>query len=141
MSATCGDYGGVSAGGTPCSRRAGWGVEGAATGRCMYHLPDASRPRASTGQVPPPPAGLSAEAAEAWRRVLETGVLDATELLILRGALEHWDTYQRAHAELAAGPLTVDGKVNPVALIARDAYPAFRSAVAQLGLEVLDLGY
>lgn len=36
---TCGDFGGLTTAGTPCTKQAGSGTEELGTGRCSYHLP------------------------------------------------------------------------------------------------------
>ena len=132
---TCGEQGGVNARGDPCARASGWGVPGSAAGLCMHHRE--ARPRAKGADAPEPPAGLSAEAATAWRAVLGDWVLDPAEGLILWGALEAWDTYRSARELVLKEGVVVDGKRHPAALVMRDSFAAFRTGVAQLGLEAI----
>lgn len=135
----CAEFGGVTAKGKPCTRDAGWGRD-ASGGPCKHHA-DPGRPKAGEdAELPPPPDGLSEQAAETWRAVLSEWVLSAEELLTLQGALESWDAYRQARRVLGEeGPvLEADSgavKRHPAALVARDALRDYRDGIRQLGLE------
>ena len=92
----------------------------------------------------PPPRHLSKLTKDVWRQVLESWDLDPTGLLLLRGGLEQWDTYQRARKELAkADALTVTSdtgvvRQHPAAKIALDALGESRQCFRQLALELPD---
>lgn len=139
----CHEFGGETAKGNPCQRRAGWGRD-ASGGPCKYHA-GAGRQRTENGdQVPEPPTGLSEQAAATWRDVLADWVLSSEELLVLQGALESWDLYREARATLReSGPVSRNPesgnvKRNPAALVARDALRDYRDGIRQLGLEHLE---
>jgi len=137
----CGEYGGETAKGRPCQRKAGWGTD-ASSGRCMYHHEARPRRSADGGAAPPPPeppADLSPEAADVWRAVVAAWILGPEELLVLRGALESWDLYQDARATLRAEGTTIPSggggmKRHPAALVGRDAFRDYRSALGELGV-------
>ncbi len=106
---------------------------------------EAEPPVVTTAPPPRPPSGLSREARQLWRRVVETWVMDPAGEALLRGACEAWDRYQAARQELAAaGQLTVtlaSGAVraHPAAKLADDAFHSFRMTIKQLGLELEDV--
>lgn len=137
----CSQFGGETAKGEPCQRRAGWGRD-TSTGPCKYH--HQRRPRRDADEdedapAPEPPAVLSADAQRVWRAMLERWVLGEEELLTLRGGLESWDLYQQARATLRQdGPVVeTDGgapKRHPAALVARDAFRDYQAAMRELGL-------
>lgn len=136
----CAQFGGETEKGRPCQKPAGWGRD-ASTGPCKHHAVD-GRKRAEDGDdVPDPPPGLSEQAKATWRAVLDEWFLSAEELLTFQGALEAWDLYREARAELMdEGPVTVNPesgtrKRNPAALVARDALRDYRDGIRQLGLE------
>ncbi len=137
---TCGDYGGVNARGKPCERTAGWGVD-ALTGPCTYHVRRAPREHAASNKgASTPPAGLSDQAAGVWQAVLAEWVLGSEELLVLQGALESWDAYTVARAQVKReGPVAVSrsgvAKRHPALLVARDSFRDFRESFRQLGLD------
>lgn len=91
-------------------------------------------------ELPTPPIHLSEEAAAKWNAIVSEWVLDTPALLILRGSLEMWDSYQGYRAVVAqeggtfrAGSGQV--KVHPAAKLALDSFAAFRAGMRQLGLE------
>lgn len=92
----------------------------------------------------PPPRHLSKLTKKVWCQVLESWDLDPTGLLLLRGGLEQYDTYQRARAELAkaAALVTVSdtgvARQHPAAKIALDALGEARQCFRMLGLELPD---
>lgn len=134
----CSDFGGETKRGNPCQRRAGWGRD-ASSGPCKYHA-SSRRERAENGdEVPEPPPGLSEQAQETWRAVMEGWVLSSEELLTLQGAFEDWDLYRSARATVQEeGPVVETGgggkKRHPAALVARDALRDYRAAIRDLGL-------
>lgn len=134
----CGDFGGETAKGEPCARRAGWGTD-ASTGRCVYH-PGPTRQRTGEGaEIPPPPSHLSSESSEAWRAILAEFVLGPEELLNLAGTLECWDLYREARAVVQReGSVVETGsggpKRHPAVLVARDALRDYRSGIRELGV-------
>lgn len=138
----CGEFGGTTAKGEKCTKPAGWGRD-ASGGPCKYHVRDGRQRQEDGDQVPEPPPGLSEQAAETWRAVLEDWVLSSEELLVLQGALESWDLYREARANLReSGPVSRNSdsgavKRNPAALVARDALRDYRDGIRQLGLEHL----
>lgn len=135
---TCGDFGGETAKGNPCSRRAGWGTD-ASSGRCKHHQ-GPSRPRTGDdAEIPPPPDHLSAQAAECWRAILADYVLGPEELLNLSGTLASWDLYSEARETLREeGAVVATGsggmKRHPSVLIARDALRDYRAGIRELGV-------
>lgn len=136
----CGDYGGRNARGKPCERAAGWGVD-SVTGPCMYHVERSPREHAAGDEgTKAPPAGLSDQAAGVWSAVVAEWVLGAEELLVLEGALESWDTYTVARAQVKReGPVVTSpsgvSKRHPALLVARDSFRDFRDSFRQLGLD------
>ena len=137
---TCGDYGGKNARGKPCERAAGWGVD-ASTGPCTYHVTRAPREHATDDDgTSAPPTGLSDQAAGVWCAVLAEWVLGAEELLVLQGALESWDAYTVARAQVKReGPVVTSrsgvAKRHPALLVARDSFRDFRDSFRQLGID------
>lgn len=137
----CGDFGGETAKGQPCTRAAGWGRD-ASTGPCKHHR---ERPHAS-GDVPddwppPPPDGMSEDARGVWRAAVDIWVLGPEELLTLRGALESWDLYARARDRLSREGTVVESdsgavKRHPAAIVARDALRDYRAGMAELGIQI-----
>lgn len=133
----CHEFGGETAKGRPCQRKAGWGRD-ASTGPCKYHR--AARQRADDGDdVPDPPEGLSEQAKETWQAVVSAWILSAEELLVLQGSLEAWDLYRSARARLEreGAVVTTDGggaKRHPAALVARDALRDYRAGIRELGV-------
>ena len=100
---------------------------------------------AETKRPPPAPRHLSKEARAMWRQITDVWAMDPAGEALLRGALEFWDTYQAARAELAAVGLTFTnantGNISPHPLVktAKDAFHAFRLTIKQLGLELEDV--
>lgn len=137
----CGDFGGETAKGNPCTRAAGWGCD-ASTGRCKHHRRDApARAVDSGGEAPDAPPNLSDQARKVWAAVVEEFALAPEALLVLQGALESWDTYREARARLDRDGAVVEGegamKRHPAALVARDAFRDYRAALRELGVESL----
>lgn len=135
----CGDYGGENARGKPCERAGGWGTD-MLTGRCTYHVERSPRRHAGSDGSADPPAGLSDQAAAVWGGVLSEWVLGPEELLVLQGALESWDAYTVARAQVRReGPVTTSksgvAKRHPAFLVARDSFRDFRESFRQLGLD------
>ena len=91
-------------------------------------------------ELPEPPAHLSPEAAEMWTDIVTEWVLDSAALPVLRGALEHWDQYQRCRAIIAREGETVTSpsglpRAHPAVKAGLDSFAAFRQAMRQLGLQ------
>lgn len=92
--------------------------------------------------VPKAPGHLSKEAAKLWREIVNEWDLGPDGLAILRGALEHWDTYQACRAAVVRDGVTFQTesgliRANPAAKLGNDAYSQFRMGMRQLGLEPL----
>lgn len=77
-----------------------------------------------------------------WASIVSSWVLGAEELLLLEGGLRSWDAYLEATAIVAregAVVITQSGsKRHPAAMVARDAFADYRSAIRQLGVEAGD---
>lgn len=133
----CHEFGGETAKGNPCQRKAGWGRD-ASSGPCKHHA--AGRKRVEDGEdVPDPPPGLSDQSRETWRDVLSAWVLSSEERLTLQGSLESWDLYRtaRARVQREGAVVETDGggvKRNPAALVARDSLRDYRAGIRELGL-------
>ncbi len=91
--------------------------------------------------LPRPPRHLARASKQVWREVVARWELDPGGLMLLRGALECWDTYGRARAELAAAAaVTVTSdtgvtRAHPAHKVAMDALSECRQCWRQLGLE------
>lgn len=139
---TCGDFGGETAKGQACTRRAGWGTD-ASEGLCKYHRPDPGGARGANGweDIPEPPAHLSRECQQRWIEIHEGWKIGPEARELLRGALEQWDQYQQAREVLRReGPTVTNedsGHVSkhPAAQVAKEAFSAFRLAMKDLGLQ------
>lgn len=134
----CGDFGGETARGNPCSRRAGWGTD-ARTGRCKYHQAPRRQRAEDETAIPTPPAHLSGQARECWRAILVEYVLGPEELMALEGTLEAWDLYREARTTLREeGHVVATGsdgmKRHPAVLVARDALRDYRAGIRELGV-------
>ena len=90
--------------------------------------------------LPPPPAHLSASAAQWWTSVVERYVLEEHHLRLLQLCCEAWDRSQMARKQLAKDGLTVphgDGGVrtHPCVAIERDSRLAVARLVRELDLD------
>lgn len=91
--------------------------------------------------IPEPPAHLSAESKGRWTEIVAAVEMEAEGLMLLQAALEQWDEYQRARAQLQRDGPTVTNtdsgviRQHPAALVARDALKAFRLALKDLGIK------
>lgn len=141
----CHEFGGETAKGAPCERRAGWGRD-ASSGRCKFHhvgRPEVEVTDGGTYVPPDAPATLSEEAASVWDEVVHRLEFVPEELLVLQGGLEAWDAYRTARARLEReGPVKeLEGgsvKRNPAALVARDSFRDFRDMLGHLELGMPD---
>lgn len=134
----CGDFGGETAKGNPCSRRAGWGTD-ASTGRCRYHVGPIRQRAGEDAEIPPPPGHLSDEAKQAWTAILAEYVLGPEELLNLSGTLESWDLYRSARVTVQRDGAVVEAasgalKRHPAVLVCRDALRDYRAGIRELGV-------
>ncbi len=90
----------------------------------------------------PPPAHLSAESKQWWRKILEESAIeDHPGLLILATALESFDRMRAAQAVIAKLGVTVVDRwqqvmPNPATTIERDSRAAMLSALRQLNLDI-----
>ncbi len=127
---SCGDAGGRTKTGEPCSRPAGWGRV-AGGGKCVDH--DGSRR---------PPSHLSADSAELWREVTDAYVFAVEGYPVLETALTALDRARQARQEIEkAGLLFVNEATgtphsNPMLRVERDAQKEFRLAWKQLDLNI-----
>jgi P27 family predicted phage terminase small subunit len=92
------------------------------------------------GMPVPPPAHLSASAAQWWETTIETYVLQEHHLRLLQLACEAWDRAQAAREMLGRDGLTVQGadgglKTHPAVAIERDARLAVARLVRELDLD------
>ncbi|CAN5268410.1 hypothetical protein BH23GEM2_BH23GEM2_14880 [soil metagenome] len=98
----------------------------------------AEKPAIAAVEVPPAPVHLSAESRQLWQGIVAEWVLAVDALLILRGALESWDSYQAHRAAAEKQPTFETGtgqvKANPRARMALDALREFRLSLRALGL-------
>lgn len=142
----CGDFGGRTAKGDPCSRAAGWGTD-ASDGPCKHHQlrGPADFDDSDWWDRPEPPETLSVEAQRIWRTVVANWQVGPEALPILRGSLEQFDLYRLAMQTVKTEGMTVvnpesgNVKRHPAAYVANNAFNSFRLAMKQLGLEPLNL--
>lgn len=109
----------------------------------MYHVARAPRLHVASDEgASTTPAGLSNQAAGVWSAVVSKWILGAEELLVLQGALESWDAYTVARAQVKReGPVVTSrsgvSKRHPALLVARDSFRDFRDSFRQLGLDTV----
>ena len=91
---------------------------------------------------PPPPKGLSAEAARWWKKILtDYPIDDQAGLLILQTALEAFDRMRGAQAQIERDGLTHRDrfgqvKSHPLLAAERDARAAVRAGLKDLNLDI-----
>jgi len=92
-------------------------------------------------QLPPPPAGLSAESREWWTAINASYLLSERELKLLRMAAEAWDDYTKARNVLVdEGQTFLDSRGNPrprpEIKIVNDSRLAFLKSTRELNLDL-----
>lgn len=91
--------------------------------------------------LPDAPPHLSEESKQIWKEIHRRWVLDVDANLLLRGALESWDTYTVAQEILMKEGPTVQNResgmvrVHPASLVARDSLKSFRLLMKDLQLD------
>lgn len=134
---SCGDAGGRTKAGAPCSRPAGWGTP-RPDGPCKAHRDAVEAARGER----PPPSHLSAESAEIWREVTSAYVFGVEGLPILEAALTARDRAADARRSIEEqGTMFVNRKTgmphrNPMVGVERDALREFRLAWQSLDLDI-----
>jgi P27 family predicted phage terminase small subunit len=101
----------------------------------------AAPPPVRVVDVPDAPAHLTGEARGMWDEIVTEWAIGADGLPLLRAALESWDLYQAARAQVAQdGPTVTTGeggmvRQHPAVKTQMDALREFRMCFRQLGLE------
>jgi hypothetical protein len=91
-------------------------------------------------QPPRPPSGLQAGGRRLWRAITRQHALEQHEADLLTQACRTVDLLERLEAAATAGPLTVDGRANPVIVEARQQRITLARLLAALRLPDADAG-
>ena len=89
-------------------------------------------------KLPPPPAHLSPEMADFWRKLTRDYEFSPEHLLVLRATAEAFDRAQVARERIAADGMILDGKRHPLLGVEAKSTELFLRGVRDLGLEVPD---
>ncbi len=100
----------------------------------------ADTPPLSVVKIPPPPAGLSAEARKLWSDVINEFELPAHAAKTLHVACQTLDRLRQSQKAIAADGIVIDGRQgprpHPAIAIERDSRTAFLRAMRELGLDL-----